>query len=85
MAGPHGHLRAKRKPKDVKKTVKRILSYMENYRPQLIVVVFAIVVSAAAGVAGTYFLKPLINQYIVPFIGKESPDLSGFIAMLSLM
>lgn len=85
MAGSHGSSRVMKKPQDVKRTIKRILSYMKDYRPQLLFVVFAIIISAAAGVAGTYFLKPLINQYIVPFIGKESPDLSGFIAMLSLM
>ncbi len=85
MAGPHDRSRVMKKPEDVKKTVKRTLSYMEHYRPQLIIVVFAIVASAVAGVAGTYFLKPLINEYIVPFIGKENPDLSGLAAMLSLM
>lgn len=86
MAGPgHRRGRAFAKPQNAGKTVKRILSYMEGYGLQLTLVVVGIIISAAAGVAGTYFLKPLINVYIVPFIGHENPDFSGFIAMLSLM
>ena len=43
--------------------------------------------SAGAGVAGTYFLKPILNDYIVPFIGKETTpaDLWPFIRMLMVM
>ncbi|MGN1059465.1 MAG: ABC transporter ATP-binding protein, partial [Clostridia bacterium] len=74
-----------RKPKDVKKTLRRILSYMGQFRWQLVLVVIFIILSAAANVAGTYFLKPILNRYLVPFIGQKDVDLSGFIAMLSLL
>ena len=30
-------------------------------------------------------MKPIINDYIVPFIGQENPNLSAFVSMLSLM
>lgn len=73
------------KPKNPRKTIRRILSYMEGYSLQLILVFFAIIISSFAGIAGIYFLKPLINIYIVPAIGQENPDLGGFITMLFLM
>ena len=74
-----------RKPKDAKRTLLRILSYMGSYKLLLILVVLFIIISAGADVAGTYFLKPVINEYIVPFIGQKNVDLSGFIKILCLM
>lgn len=74
-----------RKPKDVRKTLGRILKYLLGYKFQLFIVVLAIIFSALAGILGTYFLKPLINDYIVPFIGKRNVDLTSFIRMLSIM
>jgi len=74
-----------KKPKDAKKTLRRILSYMGEYKLQLAGVVLCIIFSAAAGVAGNYFLKPVINDYIVPFIGKKDVNLIGFIRMLCIM
>ena len=68
-----------------RQALKRLLTYMKGERLLLILVFLAIIVSSAAGVAGTYLLKPLINGYIVPFIGKENPDLSGFAGLLFLM
>ena len=73
------------KPQNARKTLGMILKYLFAYKLQLVIVAIAIIVSAAANVAGTYFLKPIINQYIVPFIGKKDPDLSGFISIISLL
>ena len=76
------HHGAMAKPQSAGKALKRLLTYMKGERLLLILVFLAIIVSSAAGVAGTYLLKPLINGYIVPFIGKENPDLSGFAGLL---
>lgn len=86
MAG-HGSRRmgVMGKPKNTKKTLKRILTYLLDYKLQLLIVFIAILLSSASGIAGTYFLKPLINNYIVPAIGDTDPDLSGFIAMLVIL
>jgi len=73
------------KPQNVFKTFKRIFSYMYGFKLQLVLVVVGIVLSAGAGVAGNYLLKPLIDNYIEPFIGKENPDLSGFLSILAVM
>ena len=74
-----------RKPKDTKKTIGRILRYLGDYKLLLIIVAICIIISALANVAGTYFLKPIINDYLLPLIGQENPDLSGFITMLIVM
>ena len=85
VRGRHQGTRVKEKPKNVKKTLGRILEYMLDYKIQLIIVVIAIIGSSLSSVAGTYFLKPIINDYVIPLIGHESPDFSGFISMLLLM
>ncbi|MFA9423152.1 MAG: ABC transporter ATP-binding protein [Sedimentibacter sp.] len=83
--GPGGGPRGFAKPKDVSKTLRRLLRYLLEYKFQLVFIVIAIIGSSLSGVAGTYLLKPIINDYIVPFIGKENPDLSGFMRMIGLM
>ena len=78
---PKGH----GKPQNIKQTVLRILSYIKGYRLLMLFSIFCIIFSAGASIAGTYFLKPLINNYILPFIGQDHPDLSEFITALSIM
>lgn len=73
------------KPQHIKQTIARIFSYMKEFRFHLALAVLCVMVSAAASIAGTYFLKPLINNFILPFIGQQNPDLSEFIFMLLLM
>lgn len=88
MSGPRPmrmQMHASRKPKDIGKTIRRILSYMEEYRGRVIAVLLLVLVSAGANVASTYFLKPLFNNYILPFVGQQNPDLSAFIRMLAIM
>ena len=74
-----------RKPKNIKGTINRILKYMKQYRISVIIVGILVLVSSATSIAGTYFLKPLINNYIIPFIGQENPDLSGLVKGVSTM
>lgn len=73
------------KPKDTKRTAKRLLSYLFQYKAKIAFVVIAVIISAGASIASSYFFKPIINDYIVPFIGQQNPDLSNFISMLILM
>ncbi len=85
QGGPGGGPRGFAKPKNTSKTLKRLLNYLLEYKLHLIAIVIAIIGSSLSGVAGTYFLKPIINDYVVPFIGQENPDLSGFIGMIGIM
>ena len=73
------------KPQNTGGTLKRIFSYMYGFKPQLILIVFCIVISVFANVAGNYMLRPLIDKYIEPFIGQENPDLSGFVSTIIIM
>ena len=73
------------KPENTGKTIKRILEYLRPYKLQLILVMLLVIVSSAASIAGTYFLKPLFNIYIIPLIGKQNPDLSNFLEVIGLM
>lgn len=85
MQGPGRRKIATVKPKNTKRTLLRVLSYLGPYRWRLVLVALGILVSSAAGVAGTYMLKPVLNEYIVPFIGRADVDLSGFIRILMVM
>lgn len=85
MPGPNAPRRPMAKPKNLGKTILRILSYMKPYRLQLVIIFTAVIISSGAGIAGTYFLKPLLNDYIVPLIGQQNPDMSGFVSMILVM
>ena len=85
MARPGPSTKPVVKPKNAGRIIKRLIKYMSMYKFQLIIVGILIIISSLAAVAGTYFLKPIINNYIVPFIGNKNPDLSGFISILTLM
>ena len=82
--GPGGGKRIER-PQDPGKTLLRILGYLTHYKLRLGITAVCMILSALCTVAGTYFLKPALNDYIVPLIGQENPDLSGFIRTLAIM
>ncbi len=79
---PRSNMKAPVKPKDVKGTLKKMLSYMGGYKKQLAVVAVCIVVSALVSAFGTYMLKDAIDTYITPLIGQNAPDLGSYIAFL---
>ena len=74
-----------RKAQNPGKTMKRLLSYMGQYRLTLVVVVLSIALSAIAQVASSKSLGYLVDDYIKPLVGVENPDLSGLIRFLVLM
>ena len=82
--GPGGRRRIER-PQNAGKTLLRILSYVMRYKFRLIIAAVCMVLASLCTVAGTYFLKPALNDYIVPLIGQQHPDLSGFVRMLAIM
>lgn len=84
MPGPKGR-RGFAKPKDAKGTFSRILRYFKPYRVKVVFVLLGLVASVLANIAGTYMLKPIINEYIVPWIGSENPDFTGLIGQLTVM
>lgn len=83
MPGPRKQSFAK--PKNAKGTFRRILKYFKPYRGQLVLVLIGLLASIAANIAGTYMLVPIINEYIVPWIGNANPDFTGLIGQLTVM
>ena len=67
------------KPKNVRQTLKRLFSYMGGHSILLIPVMLCVLISSGAMIAGTYMLKPALNNYIIPLIGHQNPDLTQFI------
>ena len=70
---------------DIPGTVRRIFSYLNQYKVALIVAFVCIIIEAVVTVASSAFFTPLIDNYIVPLIGSDNPDLSGFIRQLIIM
>ena len=74
------------KASDVPGTVKRCFAYIsKHYKKRFIVAIILIIISALTGVASSFLMSPIIDNYIVPYIGISNPDYSGFINMLILM
>jgi len=84
MPGKYVNTR-KPRPEDMKGTIKRILKYMFSFKSSIVFVFLAVTVNTIAAVASSYFIKPLLNNYILPFIGQKNPDLSGMVGMIALM
>lgn len=72
------------KPEQTFGTLKRIFSYMYGFKVQLILVVIGIILSAGAGIAGNYLLKPLIDN-IEESLTLGKWDKNGFIGILTVM
>ena len=73
------------RPSDIKRTVSELWSYLRTYPGHMITMVVTVCLSALTNVASSYFFKPIINDYVVPFIGQDNVDLSKFAAMLGFM
>lgn len=67
------------RPKDTKKTLMQMLGYLGRHRWYMLMIALLVAVSALAGIFGTYLLKPVINDYIIP------GDLAGLARMVGLM
>ncbi len=52
------------KPKDTKKTIKRLAAYLFRRKTPIIVVFVCLILSTAASIGGTYMLRPIINGLI---------------------
>jgi len=66
-------------------SLKRLLTYMKPYKGLMIVVIVSVLLSALASAASSMFLETLIDNYITPLIGMDSPDFSGLITALIVL
>jgi len=78
-AGPR---MAFQKPKNVGATTRRILTYCGSTRYALIAVCILLIISTGSSLAGSYFLKPLVNKYILP---GDFTGLAGALVVLAVI
>jgi len=57
----HGH-RAKGKPKDIGKTVGRLLSYVGKYKFRLVLVFLCMFLTTVSSLCGGYLIVPIVNR-----------------------
>lgn len=68
------------------KTLKRLLAYIwKDYKIHCIAVVISIVISSLTGVIGNLFLRNLIDDYILPFLGESNPSFAPLLQALLTM
>ena len=75
--GPRSH--GYQRPQDLRGTVKKLLHYVGRYKGLLVLVAACLLLSSVGSVASSYFLKPAINNYILP------GDFAGLLKLLVLM
>lgn len=71
-----------KKPRNTKRTLLRLISYMGRHKISMFVVGILVIVSSLASVFGTYMLKPIINQYIIP---KDIPGLVKALLFMGIL
>ena len=65
MHGPGGGPRGGyQKPKDMKKTIRRLLTYLTRHKLALVGVFLCLLVSVGSNLGGSYLLRPIINNFI---------------------
>ena len=68
-----------KRPKDTRRALRELLHYMGYHRWLMLLVAVLVCISTGASVTGTYLLKPVINDYILP------GDVQGLILALLFM
>ena len=70
------------KPKNLKGTLAKLMRYLADYKKWLVLVAVMLVISSVCTVVGSYLLKPLINDYILP---GDFPGLARMLMLMGLM
>ncbi len=86
MPPPRGNFRGIPKQKVKKGTVKRLLrEIMRGNILRLAVVVVCIIITAGSSVSASLFLKPLINDYILPLVKEHTGNFQPLFGALCMM
>ena len=64
------------KPKNIRKTMAFLWCYMKKHKGPLMIILVLVIINALTNVFGTYMIKPIINDYIIP------GDMKGLIKIL---
>jgi len=74
-------------PKKAKATIRRLMSYLNEYKLLMGAAFVCVIVGTLATLAGSYMLRPIINQYIAPpggGLGSVSGLAKGLMAMAAV-
>ena len=87
IGGPRGAaVRGMPKGQFKKGTFKRVINYITNgNKLKLLIVIICIIINSLASVAGTMFLRTLIDDYITPLLGMENPVFTGLLKAVGMM
>ena len=85
--GGRGGMTAQGKPKDLKKTVSRLIRYLSQERGALAVAVVCAITYTLTSLAASYMLRPVMNAYLYydPAEADLTPRLAALAKSLSLM
>ena len=67
------------KPKNAKQVMLRLWHYLSRQKSLLVVILILLIINTGATLAGSYLLRPIINQYIIPH------NLPGLMRMIFLL
>ena len=77
MGGPRGrHPGMKGKPKNLKKTVSRLLSYVKVYKARLFAVLICMLLTTVTSLLGGYLIAPIVNRISFAITGNM-PSMSA--------
>ena len=78
--GPRGRMRGSGgKPKDVRGAVGRLFGYVSAYKGRMAIVFICMLLRTLSALAGSYMLRPIINNYIA--VGR----MEGFLLALGVL
>ena len=80
--GPHGPRGGFHKPKNMRGTLGKLMRYLGRYKLPLALVAVLLAVSSACSVGGSYLIRPLINDYILP---GDFPGLARMLGVMALV
>ena len=67
------------RPGDSKRTFLRLISYLSDYKGHILLMFILVVISVASSLVGSYMIRPIINDYIIP------GDIRGLIITLCIL
>jgi len=77
---PGGRIRGFGKPKNARRTLAKLARFLKPHSFRIVAALLLVFVGSTASIAASYFLKPLINNYILP---GDFPGLAHALALLA--
>lgn len=71
-----------KRPKNTRKTLLNLFHYLGLHKWMFVLVALLVLISTGANIMGTYLLKPVINQFILP---GDTPGLLKAVAAMGVM